>query len=81
MEKDHLVEFREIFNLVDRNGGGTITKGEILDSPLIKKIIAIINIYFFEEFNFEIEYIIIPKKIAKKTSDLLIIRYSLSTIQ
>ncbi|KAJ8603847.1 hypothetical protein CTAYLR_000292 [Chrysophaeum taylorii] len=35
MSESELVEFREIFNLVDRDGGGTITKeelGELMDT-------------------------------------------------
>lgn len=35
LSKEELAEFREIFNLVDRDGGGTITKeelGELMDT-------------------------------------------------
>ena len=35
LSEDELAEFREIFNLVDRDGGGTITKeelGELMDT-------------------------------------------------
>ena len=35
LSEDELAEFREIFNLVDRDGGGTITKeelGELMDA-------------------------------------------------
>ena len=35
LSKEELAEFREIFNLVDRDGGGSITKeelGELMDT-------------------------------------------------
>lgn len=41
LTEEEISEFREIFNLVDRDGGGTITKeelGELMVTPMLQII-------------------------------------------